>query len=174
MTIKECFILGMVILMLGGGAFGTGVYVGEKNPECVVGYDDPAGKCIFADGSMKVWFGGDFSLAPGESVRIDALSGEWVEDGSAPGHDTDIHIAIHPNEALRTYHVRFRDFTEQEMDIVSSIPGVIEGKFRGEEYELRIERGLAFGWVEIEPQIIILLEAHPNPQNGLNGQEEPK
>lgn len=50
--------------------FGGGYFWGSKDPDCIVGYDDPAAKIYWSDGSMEIWFGGDFVLKPGESVSV--------------------------------------------------------------------------------------------------------
>jgi hypothetical protein len=62
-----CFIYGIFIGLI------CGWIAGNKNGEssCVVGYDSPPAKCYFADGSMTIWFGSEFTLAPGESTTID-------------------------------------------------------------------------------------------------------
>lgn len=75
-----------------------------------------------------------------------------------------IYIALSSNNDVREYHVRFRDLTDLEINSIFQIPGIITDYnspiFDPNNYTLRVYKGTAFNWKEIEPKIIEILKNH--------------
>ena len=74
----------LIVLVILGGAFAFGYFIRDRQG-CVVSFDDPACHIYWADGSMTMWFGGDFVLEPGESVKFSIP----FEFETETGDDTD-------------------------------------------------------------------------------------
>jgi hypothetical protein len=82
--------------------------------------------------------------------------------------DFNFVIETCPFKDLRIYHLKFNKLPEGTINEILEIPGTINDdvatmgvKFKGREYKLRVVKGTAFRWDEIEPEVVeILLRAH--------------
>jgi len=90
---------------------------------------------------------------------------------------SDIVIEQCPNTDIRIYHLRTQELSKSAVKEISEIPGTISDSlgsmgvsFNPVEYRLRVVKGRAFSWTEIQPLVLdILNKALLNPPNDITG-----
>ena len=100
------------------------------------------------------------------SIRVMLLSFLIMAMGSISYARPPV-VEMRDSEDLRIYHVITREIPQVAIDRILSIPGTISDtdsrmgvKFDPEEYRIRVVKGHAFSWDDIEPRVLEIIEPY--------------
>lgn len=84
------------------------------------------------------------------------------EGGTHQKLSTFVHVTRDPQRNEATYSTRHRcgydALTDQYLDDISSVPGVVEATLRGGHlYDVHVAKAVAFSWEEVEPRVLDIL-----------------